>query len=412
MLRKCLWAFMLVGLFYSCDGNEDIPQPKPNETMTILSYLVANNNLDNYLLANIGAMYDGLAMMAEPAVLLVYWDGRTSVGENASKHLILKYETDGKGNINGSPALDFSYTLDDVLDEAIIVKEYAPQLSTDKEIMKLVLRDMVAQTCSEKLGLIVGSHASSWINSIFVSRSFGQDGSGTDNTILISDMVEALQSVGKRFEFILCDACYMGTVEVAYAFRDVTDYQIVSAMEVRAYGFPYDEFMTDLYQGSVDGYKRVCQTYVEYNKEQYESGGYAWGTVALVDSKEMQYMADCIRQEIVEHKDVLADYATDHLQEYGRRSAPHIAVDLGHLFKELNGGVLPASFSSQLDKAVLYKGCLENASPSYFNVDVANYSGLGMYVPVSARPEWNAYFKTIDWYTASGWNEVNFNWNF
>jgi hypothetical protein len=37
---------------------------------------------------------------------------------------------------------------------------------------------------------------------------------------------------------------------------------------------------------------------------------------------------------------------------------------------------------------------------------------LGIYIPVSARPKWNTYFKTLDWFTASGWNEVTFSWEF
>jgi len=37
---------------------------------------------------------------------------------------------------------------------------------------------------------------------------------------------------------------------------------------------------------------------------------------------------------------------------------------------------------------------------------------LGIYVPVEARPKWNTYFKTLDWYTAAGWSEVDFSWDF
>ena len=412
MMKKFLWIFSLAGLLFACNNNDD-PEPKPdNDSMTILSYLVANNNLDDYMLGNIGAMYDGLATMKEPAVLLIYWDGQTSMGVNKSKHLILKYETDGKGNINGKPALDFSATLDDVLAEAVIVKEYNTQLSTDKQVMKTVLNDMIAASPTTKHGLILGSHASSWLNSIFTSRAFGQDGSGTDNTMLIPDMVEALSGVGKPFEFLLFDACYMGTAEVCHAFRNVANYQIVSAMEVPAVGFPYEDFMQDLYQGTTAGYKQVCQTYINYYQSLYQSGDYAWGTVALVDSKEMQNMTNALKQEIVEHKDILADYNTNHLEEFGKNNGPYIAVDMGHLVKDLNGGTLPASFSAQLDKTILYKDAIYKARPSYFNIDASNYCGIGIYVPVKERPKWNAYFKTLDWYTAAGWNEVDFSWNF
>lgn len=379
--------------------------------LTMLAYLVANNNLDDDLLANIGAMYDGLAAMDKEATLLVYWDGKTSIGTNNTKHLILKYETDGKGNINGTPALDMTAPLDDVLEIGEIVKEYDTQYSVDKTVMSQVLKDMVAIAPTDKLGLVFGSHASSWLKSIYTSRAFGQDGSG-DNTMLIPDMVEAVSSVGKKFEFILFDACYMGTAEVAYAFRNVCDYQLSSVMEVPAYGFPYEDFMQYLYKGNADNYKKVCQSYIDFYQSTYAGGSSAWATVSLIDSKEVDNLVGELKKEIVGHKDALADYDTDHLQEYGRSSGPYIALDMGHMIKDLNGGSLPSAFSTQLDKTVLYKGYLEKARPSSYAVVGENYSGLGIYIPVEERPKWNDYFKTLDWYTASGWSEVTFSWDF
>lgn len=412
MIQKYLWLLLSLIVTLSSCSNSDEPDAEPKDSITILSYLVANNNLDDDLLTNIATMYDGLANMNKPAVLLVYWDGKTSIGENASKHLILKYETDGKGNINGIPALDLSSTLEQVLEIAEIVKEYPTQLSTDKQVMETILKDMSSIAPTNKLGLIFGSHGSSWLNSIYTSRSFGQDGTGTDNTILIPDMVDALSKIEKDIEFILFDACYMGTVEVCHAFRNVVNYQIVSVMEVPAYGFPYDAFMGDLYQGTVNGYKQVCKEYIDYYQDLYESGSQSWGTVALIDSKEIQNMTDCLKQEIIAHKDILSDYNSSHLQEYGRTQGPYIAVDLEHLVKDLNGGKVPVAFNNQLNKTILYKGSLTNARPSNYSVDATNYCGLGIYVPVENRPEWNTYFKTLDWYTISGWNEVDFSWNF
>ena len=84
------------------------------------------------------------------------------------------------------------------------------------------------------------------------------------------------------------------------------------------------------------------------------------------------------------------------------------------MISDLNGESMPAAFSSQLAKTVLHKGCLEKGRYySYdYDVDATNYCGLGIYIPVDKRPKWNVYFKTLDWYTASGWSEVTFSWNF
>ena len=413
MMKKCLLTLVVAGMLSGCSGS-DVPTPEPpaNENMTILSYLVANNNLNSALKVNIGTMYDGLAIMDKPATLLVYWDGQSSIGPNSATHLILKYHTDGKGNINGMKALDYDVPLNDVLEAGEIVKEYPEQVSTDKDVMKRVLKDMAQLAASDKLGIIIGSHGSSWLNTITVNgRAIGYDGS-TSNAISLPDMVNAFEGVGKKFEFILFDSCFMGTAEVAYAFRNVADYQISSAMEVPAYGFPYDVFMGELYEGTVSNYKEVCQTYIDYYEMLYETGNSAWGTVSLIDSKEVGNLTNQLKSEIVAHKDLLADYNTSGLEDYGKTMAPYIAVDLGEFVKDMNGGSMPAAFSSQLDKTILYKGSLEKAYPANYAVKAMRNSGLGIYIPVKQRSKWNNYFKTLDWYTVAGWNEVTFSWNF
>ena len=381
----------------------------PSASITILSYLVANNNLDDDLLTNIYSMFAGLAEMDKEATLLVYWDGKTVIGPNNSKHLILKYKTDGKGNINGVSVMDI-YTFEDVLEVAEIVKEYNTQYSVEKKVMAQVMKDMVTQAPTDKIGLIFGSHGSSWLNTIY-TRAFGQDGSG-DDTILIPDMVEALNSVGQKFEFILFDACYMGTIEVAYSFRNICNYQLSSVMEVPAYGFPYEDFMPYLYEGDVENYKKVCQSYVDFYHDNYSMGKASWATVAFIDSKEVGNLVSEIKKEIVEHKDVLASYNTSHLQEYGKSSGPNIAYDLGQFIGDLNVGNMPTSFNTQMDKTILFKECLEEAFPKNYAVDADNFCGMGIYIPLANRSKWNEYFKTLEWYTASGWNEVTFNWDF
>ena len=416
MVKKAWWLLSVLLFLSSCNPSDEEPTPIPDkDSVTILAYLIANNDLDDELLFNIEIMYDGLKSMDKPASLLVYWDGKSSMGNNNSTHLILKYETDGKGKINGKPALGIDATTREILDVAEVLKEYPSQVSTDKNVFQSVLSDMVSFSPTDKLGLIIGSHGSAWLNTISTSgRALGYDGT-TSNSIELTDMVEAIETVGKKFEFLLFDACFMGTAEVCYECRDLADYIIASVMEVPGYGFPYDYFLSDLYNGTITGYKKVCQSFVDYYKSEYEKGkDGCWGTIALVDCSEVTNLITQVREEIVTHKDALSDYDADKLQEYGRDGGKYIAYDLQHFIKDLNGGEVPWAFENQMNKTVLYKGCLEEARYYSYNydVDVDNYCGLGLYIPLPTRSKWNTYFKTLEWYTASGWNEVSFSWNF
>lgn len=413
-MKKLFLLLTFVSLFTACK-DDDGPSggKKENAPVTVMGYFIADaSGIEDDIFRNIAAMYDGLALMKKPATLLVYWDGSGDYGQWEDP-VILRYTTDGKGNVNGQKQLPEDATANEVVDLAEVVKQYPSQLSVDKSVMTQVLKDMIAVSPTERVGLVAASHGSAWTNSIFMSRSFGQDGKGTDNTMLVSDMADAMKATGKKFDFLLFDACFMGTAEVCYDLRDVADYQIVSVMEVPAYGFPYESSLDYLYEGTVDGYKKICQAYIDFYQERYENGDYAWGTIALIDSKEMEGLADATRAEIVEHKDVLGnDFDESDIQEYGKQGGRGIAYDLGQLMAVLNNGTMPNAFADQLNKTVLYKSCLEIANPSSYKVDAANYCGLGVYIPIRYNDNWNDFFKTISWYTVAGWNEVAFSWDF
>lgn len=413
-MKKLFLLLTFVSLFTACK-DDDGPSggKKENAPITVMGYFIADaSGIEDDIFRNIAAMYDGLALMKKPATLLVYWDGSGDYGQWEDP-VILRYTTDGKGNVNGQKQLPEDATANEVVDLAEVVKQYPSQLSVDKSVMTQVLKDMIAVSPTERVGLVAASHGSAWTNSIFMSRSFGQDGKGTDNTMLVSDMADAMKATGKKFDFLLFDACFMGTAEVCYDLRDVADYQIVSVMEVPAYGFPYESSLDYLYEGTVDGYKKICQAYTDFYKQRYENGNQAWGTIALVDSKEMEGLADATRAEIVEHKDVLGnDFDESDIQEYGKQGGRGIAYDLGQLMAVLNNGTMPSVFADQLNKTVLYKSCLEIANPSSHKVDAANYCGLGVYIPIRYNDNWNDFFKTISWYTVAGWNEVTFSWDF
>ena len=412
-MKKLFLLLALPFLAFACN-DEDVPQPRPKADMTVMAYLVADaSRIEDDIWTNIAAMYDGLATMDKSATLLVYWDGSGSYGE-WSNPVVLRYETDGRGNINGQKQLLDDATVEDVVALAEVIKEYPSQISTDINVMSRVLKDMVSFAPTEKIGLIAGSHGSAWVNSIYMhpTRSFGQDGKSSDNTILTKDMAEAMKSTGRIFEFLLFDACYMATAEVCYDFKDITKYQISSVLEIPAYGFPYENIMKFLYEGTINGYINVCRNYIQYYKDAYNG----WGTISLIDCKEMQGLANSIKKELIKNKDILANYLPYNLQEYGRTegmesTAKYISVDIVQFIKQINENIIPEDFLNQFNKVVLYTDCLEEEeSYDLYDIDKLNYSGLGIYVPVEERSQWNEFFKTIDWYTAAGWNEVTFSW--
>lgn len=419
-MKKLLLCLLSVCLLCACNRENDepvLPNPEPtpevaHAPLTLFVYLVADTNIKTDLRNNIKHMFKGLSDMDKRATLLVYWDGGGSDTYFETSPCILKFETDGLGNVNGVASRDSMYTIRQVADFAETVKSYPSMKSTEKSAMTAILKDMASFAPTDRYGFVAGSHGSAWLNSIFgykASRAFGQDGAG-DFTITTPDMADAIENAGLHFDFLLFDACMMGTVEVCYDFRELVDYLIVSALDVPAPGFPYQHMLSSLYEGEVSGYVDVCDTYVNYYRTY--SGG--WGSMALVDCKQMEGLASAIKEQIAAHKDVIADYnPIGKLQHYGLNTSAtgfkYVSFDMGQFISVLNDGVLPESFSAQLDKTILHKTCLENTT--YYRIEANKFCGLGMYIPLETRPNWNVYYETIDWYDAAGWNQVDFNWN-
>lgn len=423
MMKKLFLLVTFFSIFTSCWDDE--PESNGEAPITVMAYLVADaSGIEDDIWTNIAAMYDGLSLMKKSATLLVYWDGSGNYG-NWETPVVLRYETDGKGNINGKKPLKEDSSVEDVIALAEVMKEYPSQLSVDKNVMTQVLKDMISYSPTSRVGLIAASHGSAWINSIYMSRSltrsFGQDGKGSDNTMLIKDMADAMKATGTKFDFLLFDACFMGTAEVCYDLRDAANYQITSVMEVPAYGFPYEVSLDYLYEGTVDGYKKICQAYIDFYKQRYENGNQAWGTIALIDSKEMEGLAASVKNIFVDENmkktQIDRHFNSSEIEEYGRDGGREIAYDMKGIMMQLEEPLLWNAeklelFNTQLERTVLYKGCLENANPSRYSVKADRYCGLGMYFPLYYKVNWNSHFKTLDWYTASGWNEVTFSWNF
>lgn len=406
---KKILLFLSVLLCCACSDNDE-PTPEAEAPMTVLAYFVADNDLNEELLVNINTMFQGLSNFTNSATLYIYWDGRTSIQEH-SDPVVVRYSTDGNGKINGIKAKGKSFTSEEILDIADIIKEYPDQVSTQKGIMTKVLKDMVDMVPAKSLiGLVAGSHASSWLKNHSNGRAFGYDGT---SYIENADMAEAMIATGRKFDFLLFDACLMGAAEVCYDFKDAANYIIASVLEIPADGFPYDLMLNNLYEANIDGYKKACQSYLDFYRTRVKNGVYnSWGTISLYDNQRIDDFASVVKEQIVGHKESLKNFDATVLPEYGRDSYPYVSVDAVQFIKTLNDGIIPESFGASLNSVVLYTGCLSEANPNRYSVEEDNYCGLGIYVPIKGKLEWNTFFKTIDWYTAAGWNEISFDWYF
>lgn len=194
-------------------------------------------------------------------------------------------------------------------------------------------------------------------------------GTYPETQIETTDLADAMADAGFHTEYILFDACYMSSVEVAYELKDVTHYLIASPTEVLSYGFPYITMGKHLL--GTPNYKGIVDSFISF----YSSYNLPYGTVAVTDCTQLDALSAIAQQINAAATEQLVPNGVQIMDGY----SPTLFYDLGHLMSLKDAGtVLTAAFAEQLEKTVPYKG----HTGQYFTtlkdapVDIKHYSGL------------------------------------
>lgn len=420
-MKKWLYTLLVIVLA-ACSNEIPEQQPAKRSGRTVLAYLISNNkagSLDTYLRDNVIDMYAALGNMKESCTLLVFYRPYPDDAP-LGKPTLMSFYADGRGNINNVAALTGAELTFDAVCHVAQKKEYTmnSQIATDPAVMKEVFTDMQTVAPSDSYGLILGSHATGWMKGNSVqSKAFGDDGG---YHIDIPDLANVLKkSFSEKLDFVLFDACMMGTAEVGYELKEATSHCIASVMETPVYGFPYDRILPYLYTENID-YSAVCHEFMSFNK-----ANNLWGTCAVMDCSQMENLASAVKAKLSEWQDALSSVSMQNVQQYGVNSYKYFSYDVLDFFRELGGksGVAEtdlneaiASIQTVLNEAVIAKECIPNPSNSSFRVDEARFCGIGMYIPkeynpyVANKTAWNDYYEqSISWYHAAGWADLILN---
>ena len=241
MMRRFLIHFLLSFiLFVSCSKDDEVFVPVDR---TIIIYMAADNDLSEDAWDNIREIQDGYRESG--ANLLVFIDS----AEDAPH--ILKI---GRGS-------------------STRVKTYPEFNSADAAQMERVLNDIVEMYPAASYGLVLWSHGTSWLPAGSHLKSFGEDNGRQMNITALAS------SLPIRFDFILMDACLMGSVEVAYELRNKTDFIIASPTEIIYTGFPYVQIISELLRAKPD-FDKVAEEYINFYNQL--SGAYRSATISLL----------------------------------------------------------------------------------------------------------------------------------
>lgn len=425
-MKKWLYTLLVIVLA-ACSNEIPEQQPAKRSGRTVLAYLISNSpkSLEGNLQDNVVDMYMALAEIKDSCTLLVFYRPQ-EYSSYLDVPTLLCFDTDGRGNINNLPAVTGTDLTFESVCHVALKKEYTmnSQIATDPAVMEEVFTDMQTVAPSDSYGLILGSHASGWMKGTSVpTKAFGDDDGYNIDIPNLADVLK--NSFSEKLDFVLFDACMMGTAEVGYELRETTSYCIASVMETPVYGFPYDQILPYLYSENVD-YSAVCHEFMSFNKTNN-----LWGTCAVMDCSQMENLASAVKAKLSEWQDALSSVSMQNVQQYGVNSYKYFSYDVLDFFRELGrkSGIVKttdlneaiASVQSALNQAVIAKDCLSGVDYDFDGlvIDGTRFCGIGMYIPKEVNDyvpdniswnNWNDYYKqSISWYRAAGWADLNLN---
>lgn len=315
------------------------------------------------------------------------------------------------------------------------LRHYSDRPFTSRQWLTSLFSEVMTLAPASRYGMVVGCHGLAWVpvqgqrnarkrlgpqerideeDNIYKEERIDKEGEPNDlmhfevqgpvttrfiggtypeTQIETTNLADAMADAGLHTEYILFDACYMSSVEVAYELKDVTHYLIASPTEVISYGFPYITMGKHLL--GTPNYKGIADSFISF----YSSYNLPYGTVAVTDCTQLDALA-AIAQQInaaAEEPTNAASAKQINAAAEGKLNtarsgknvpngvqimdgySPTLFYDLGHLMSLKDAGtVLTAAFAEQLEKTVPYKGHTDQ----YFTtlkdapVDIKHYSGL------------------------------------
>jgi len=155
--------------------------------------------------------------------------------------------------------------------EKKVIKTYSNQISVDPAVINRVFTDAFSAYPAQSYGAIFSSHGTGWIPATkkVQVKSFGSDNGYQIDIVEMASVLENITSKFKRLDFLLFDACYMGEVEVAYEFKDCTNYIIAAPTEIWAPGFPYKQIMKYLFDSQYY-FQKIPEQFFDYYNFTYE----------------------------------------------------------------------------------------------------------------------------------------------
>ena len=362
-------------LLFSCTKTEH--EGERIVSKTVMVYMSANNNLASEAYANINQMEAGYSDFG--GKLIVY---AKVFGQNPKIYEIVHDET---------PQI-----------VSKVLKDYPDHNASDPTTMKMIFEDMERLGKAKSYAAILWSHATNWYpgNSKKAKvKSFGDDNGET------MDVMDLKKALPRNLDYLVFDACSMGSVEVLYELKDIVPYVLASPTEVISVGLPYDKIIAHFFDKNVEkGLKGAAQLYFDFYNNQ--KGLLRSASYSLIDMREMSNLAKAMESVIGAEKKV----------QVSRNNVQRLDLDPNVVFTVPAFDLLDfceknyskehvSMMKRQIDRTVLFKV----ATTHFLGTAINSFSGLSCYIPAQSENEFAKYYQGLAWNSASSYFNL-FHW--
>lgn len=438
-MKGSKYIFLALALTFlgvsSCQCHKVNPEEAKYDHVSIL-YSVGRNELDYYLTGDIQELASGnIPSAKDKKVMLVISQSFLEPGDtrgvfDSNPYLIRMYK--GKDGV----------ILDTLKTFPMRKADGTINLLADPETITETLSAACGMFPSDSYGLIMSSHGSGWTPrgyyknprskssksmmaprgalrtgqplpegsveyvpldrdpSLPMTKSFGEQ-LFVDNLkpmSLESDIIEMVNAMPVHFDYIMFDSCLMGTIEVAYQFKDICDMMVISPAEILTEGFVYEKMPDRLFGGDKPDIIGIAKDYFEYYDEQ--KGAERSATITVVDCRRLDALAAVCAGLYEKYADAIADVDPKKVSHYFSMYDRPWFYDLESMFVE--SGITDAERSElevALDDATPYKASTEWILGF---IEIKMYSGFSTYLPKMGNDYLDGYYRTLSWNKATG----------
>ena len=288
-------------------------------------------------------------------------------------------------------------------------------VSASKESLRQVFEDIQRMFPARHYGMLISSHGTGWIPGGYDSGSEAStlrerivepetpwpltkalcnqfSGSGRNVRTRWLEFSDFVDAIPMKLDYMVIDACLMGTVEVVYELKDICDYLVVSPTEVMEYGMIYKTLSWDMLAGSKADLRTYCEEFYDYYNNHASA---PYGTITLVDCSRVDALSDAFAAILDAHRDALDIRLSGRVQRYYYGSSSlRFYYDLRDLCVQLGASSAELErLDAALDACIPYHA----ETPYFFDLRLERCCGLSVYIPDPAKTKLNTFYSGLSW---------------